>query len=245
MKYFRTHKALLLVLILIVGLVLISILLMPTVAQSATNPGIIVVQTIPDQTLTQQIIGRIQTSWPWYLVRGSGLIAALSLVILILSGLGSVTGQTFKFLEPLTAWASHRALGIVFGISVLIHMAGLLFDHFVSFDLMTLLVPWLSNYKPVTVFGLQLGSLYVALGVLAFYGAAIIVITSLLWVEKKPYIWKSLHLLSYLVLVFVFIHALYLGTDLVSGFLRWLWIAIGVGGMGLIVYRLWRSRTTL
>ena len=81
------------------------------------------------------------------------------------------------------------------------------------------------------------------MGVLAFYGALIIVISSLLWVEKKPYVWKLLHLLSYLVLIFVFIHALYLGTDLAGGILRYIWIAIGVGGLGLIICRLWRSKT--
>jgi predicted ferric reductase len=161
----------------------------------------------------------------------------------MLSGLGSVTGHTFKFLEPITAWVSHRALGIVFGISVLVHMTGLLFDHFVPFSLINLLVPWTSNYKPVTIFGLSLGSLYVSLGVLAFYGVALIIITSLLWVEKKPYIWKLIHLLSYVVLIFVFIHALYLGTDLASGLLRWLWIAVGIGGLSLITYRLSIART--
>ena len=219
------------------------IIFMPNFVHAATSAGNIVVQSIPGPTLAQQIFLKVQSSWPWYLVRGSGIIAALSLLILMLSGLGSVTGQTFRFFEPITAWASHRALGIVFAISIILHMSGLLFDHFVSFNIFTLIVPWLSNYKPVTIFGLHLGSIFVSLGVFAFYMALIIVISSLLWVEKKPYIWKLLHLLSYLVLVFVFIHALYLGTDLASGLLRYVWTAIGIGGLGLIIYRLWRSRT--
>ena len=190
----------------------------------------------------QSIINRVISTWPWYIVRGSGIIAAISLVILMLSGLGSVTGHTFKLLEPIIAWASHKALGIVFGISILIHMVGLLFDHFVPFSLVNLLLPWTSNYKPVTFFGLHLGSLFVSLGVLAFYAVVLIIITSLLWIDKKPYIWKLIHLLSYIVLVLVFFHALNLGTDIASGFLRWLWIAIGVGGAGLIAYRIWRSK---
>jgi len=212
----------------------------PTVAQSAGN---IVVQNIPGPSVVEQLTNRVLGSWPWYLVRASGIVAAIVLVILMLSGIGLVTGHTFRFLEPITAWASHKALGIVFGISVLIHMIGLLFDHFVPFDIPTLLVPWLSSYKLVTIFGLQMGSLFVALGVLAFYGLILVVITSLLWIEKKPFLWKIIHLLSYLVMVFVFIHALYLGTDLASGLWRWVWIASGVIVAAAVVARLWRAKT--
>jgi predicted ferric reductase len=180
----------------------------PTTSNGSTN---IVVQTIPGPTVAQKYATRTKTSWSWYIVRGSGLVAAASLIILMLSGIGLVTGYSFRFLEPLTAWASHRALGLTFAIAVLVHIFGLLFDHFVSFNLLQLLVPWLSNYRPVTIAGVHLGSLYVALGVLAFYAIAIamITITSLVWIDKKPYTWKLFHLLSYLVMLFVFVHALY------------------------------------
>jgi hypothetical protein len=200
--------------------------------------GLLLLIDLFNPFLAQQIVAKVISSWPWYVVRGSGIIAAISLVMLMLSGIGSITGHTFKFLEPITAWASHRALGIVFGISIILHMGGLLFDRFVPFNLFSILIPWLSNYKPITLFGFHLGSIAVALGVIAFYGVVLIIITSLIWVEDRPYIWKLVHLLSYLVLVFVFIHALFLGTDLQNGLLRWLWIAVGVGGFGLIVYRL-------
>jgi len=237
------RKTVIVSIISLVCLSLVSILFKTVIAQSVVGAGSVVVQTISGPTLAQQIFEHLQSSWSWYLVRGSGIIAALSLIILILSGLGLFTGYTYKFLEPLTAWASHRALGIVFGVSIILHMGGLLFDHFVSFNLLNLLVPWLSNYKPVTIWGLQLGSIYIALGVLAFYLTALIIITSLVWIEKKPYLWKLIHLMSYVVMLFVFIHALYLGTDLAGGFIRWLWVAVGVGMFGLVVYRLWRSKT--
>ncbi|NCQ53852.1 hypothetical protein COV88_00550 [Candidatus Saccharibacteria bacterium CG11_big_fil_rev_8_21_14_0_20_41_19] len=234
------RKWLIITSVLILGLSLVVVMGQPTVAQSAGN---IVVQNIPGPSVVEQLTNRVLGSWPWYLVRASGIVAAIVLVILMLSGIGLVTGHTFRFLEPITAWASHKALGIVFGISVLIHMIGLLFDHFVPFDIPTLLVPWLSSYKLVTIFGLQMGSLFVALGVLAFYGLILVVITSLLWIEKKPFLWKIIHLLSYLVMVFVFIHALYLGTDLASGLWRWVWIASGVIVAAAVVARLWRAKT--
>lgn len=201
------------------------------------------VQSIPGPTVGQKFAARARTSWPWFLARGSGIIAAIALVILMLSGIGQITGDTFRFLNPLTAWASHRALGITFAVAVVIHMISLLFDTFVPFTILQLLVPWLSHYKPVTVLGVHLGSLYVALGVLAFYGVMIVVLTSLVWVEKKPYLWKWIHLSSYLLMLFVFVHALYLGTDLAHGIFRMIWIGMAclIGGAALL--RLWRART--
>ncbi len=212
-------------------------------AESANPAGTIIVQTIPGPTVAQEISERAASSWPWYVTRASGFVAAGALFMLILSGIGLVGGSAFRFLEPLTAWASHRALGFIFGISVLIHMSSLLFDHFVPFNILDVLVPWLSNYKPISLFGFQFGSLFVALGVLAFYGVAAIIITSIVWVDKKPHTWKIFHLLSYLVLLFVFVHALYLGTDLAGGPLRLVWLALGLILALAILYRLWRAKT--
>ncbi|USN96066.1 MAG: ferric reductase-like transmembrane domain-containing protein [Candidatus Nomurabacteria bacterium] len=212
-------------------------------AIAASTDNSIKVQTIPGPTLAERMLERAKSSWPWYIIRASGIVAAVALLILILSGIGQVTGYTYRFLEPLTAWASHRALGIAFGVSVSIHMFGLLFDHFVPFNIWQILIPWLSDYKVVTLFGLHLGSLYVAMGTLAFYLTMIIIITSLLWVEKKPIIWKWVHLLSYVVILFVFVHALYLGTDLADGLLRILWVGMGAAIAVSILYRLWRAKT--
>ncbi|MEI7683344.1 MAG: hypothetical protein WCJ24_03555 [Candidatus Saccharibacteria bacterium] len=220
-----------------------GIIAKPKLAHAADSSGDIVVQTIPGPSVAQKLTARTKSSWSWYVVRGSGMIAAISLVILMISGMGLITGYTFRFLEPLTAWASHRALGIVFGVSALMHIVGLLFDHFVPFSIMQLLVPWLSHYKPLTLLGVHLGSLYVAFGVLAFYGALLVVVTSLVWVEKKPALWKLIHLLSYLIIGFVFVHALYLGTDLAHGFLRWLWIGFAVAIVIAIINRVWRANT--
>jgi sulfoxide reductase heme-binding subunit YedZ len=214
-------------------------------AALAAQPGSndIIVQTLPGPTVGQQLTHRTTSSWSWYLTRASGLIAAAALIVLLLSGIGQITGDTFRFLEPLTAWASHRALGLTFIIAVLVHMFTLLFDHFVPFSLWQILLPWLSSYKPITVYGLHLGSLYVALGVVAFYLTLAIVLTSIFWIDKKPYVWKLIHLVSYIVIAMVFIHALYLGTDFAHGIWRWLWI-IAVAAVGMAsLYRLWRAKT--
>lgn len=214
-----------------------------TASAESNSSSAATAQPLAGTSVAQRLTERAKTSWPWYVTRGSGLVAAAALVMLLLSGIGQVTGYSFTFLDPITAWATHRALGIAFGLAVIAHLLSLLFDHFVPFTIWQLLVPWLSPYKPLTVGNVHLGSFYVALGVLAFYLVAIVIITSLLWVEKKPYLWKLIHLLSYIIMLLVFVHALYLGSDLAHGIFRLLWVLLVVGIAGAGVYRLWRVKT--
>jgi len=231
----------------VVGFVMICLLgvglLFPSPKVAAVSSGEVTVAAAPNGKVGNRIHERFESSWPWYVSRASGLVAALALIVLMLSGIGQITGRTFRYLDPLTAWASHRALGITFTVAVLVHVVLLLFDHFISFNILDILIPWLSDYKPLTLFGVKLGSLYVALGVLAMYLVLIVTITSLLWVEKKPHTWKWLHLLSYIAVAFVFVHALFIGTDLASGPLRWLWLALNGAVLAAVVARLWRAWT--
>lgn len=186
---------------------------------------------------------RIVTNWPWYVTRSSGLLAAVLLLLLVLSGVGLITGYTYKILEPLPAWAAHRALGLSFAVMVLLHITALPFDHFIGFTIPDLLVPFSSQYKPLTIGGIHIGSLYVALGIFALYGLIIVVVSSLLLINKRPKIWRSLHYFSYAILVAVFFHALFLGTDVKTGMWRGLWILGALAAAVSIGLRLHRART--
>lgn len=177
------------------------------------------------------LIDRIVNSWPWYLARGSGIIASVLLLLLILGGIGQVTGHVFRILEPISAWANHRRLGIALTVAVLVHIISLLFDTSVKFNLGTVLVPFISYYRP----------LYVGLGILAFYALIAVTVTSLLWTDTHPRFWKTTHYLSYAILGLVFIHALFSGTDLASGIPRLLWIIGGVLILAAIIPRLRRA----
>ena len=229
--------------ILVVAVSVSSVLWAPPHVFAAQNAGNVTVQVVPGDKLSSRLQGQIKVSWPWYVTRASGMVAAASLMILLLSGIGQITGRTFRLLDPLTAWASHRALGIAFSIAVLIHVSSLLFDHFITFNVWQLLVPWLSDYRSTHWLGLNVGSIYVAMGIIAMYLTAAIVITSLVWVEKKPALWKLVHYLSYVTIFLVFVHALYTGTDMAHGFWRWLWVVLNGLIFLAVLARLWRART--
>lgn len=206
---------------------------------TTASPNIIV-NPVQGPSATQQLASRARSTWPWYITRAAGFVAAFSLVLLMLSGVGFITGATFRFLEPLTAWATHKAIALVFGISIVVHGVALLFDKFVPFSIAQTLVPFLSHYREVTIAGHHLGSIYVALGIIAMYCVLAIILTSIFWMDKKPHAWKTFHFLAYLTMIFVFFHALYLGTDLAHGIFRILWIILGIAVAVAIVYRLRR-----
>lgn len=190
------------------------------------------------------ITQRVSASWPWYVIRGAGFVAAGLLILLMLSGIGQVTGIIYRFIEPVKMWAIHKALGIALAVSIAVHVGFLLIDHFVPFSLTQILVPFASHYNNGTkLWGLPLGGIAVTLGVLAMYCVAIIVASSLGWIDTRKKTWRKLHYLSYVVIFFVFLHALYVGTDLKYGVFRDAWIVAGLVILLGVVARLWRAGT--
>lgn len=188
------------------------------------------------------VAGRLTSSWPWYVTRASGLIAAALLVVLMITGISVFTGYEFKFMEPLKAWANHRTLGIAFAIAVAVHVLSLLFDKFISFNIVQVLVPFASQYKHIKLLGISVGSFGVALGVISLYLVTAIVLTSITSIMSgSPKLWKWTHLLSYLVILAIFFHSIMIGTDLRKGLWRWTWIAVNIVILGFVVMRLRRT----
>jgi len=191
----------------------------------------------------QIVSHRVATSWAWYVVRAAGIVAAGLLILLVISGIGLVTGYTYRLFEPIQAWVIHRALGLALLASVVVHVLFILFDKIVPFSILNVILPFNSGYKPVRLFGIALGSLWIALGILALYGIIIIIASSLGWIERRKKTWRLLHYLSYFVAFAVFLHALYLGTDLAHGIFRLLWLIVGVILVIGVVMRLYRAGT--
>jgi predicted ferric reductase len=188
---------------------------------------------------------RVTTSWPWYVIRGAGFAAAGLLFLLMMSGIGQVTGATYRFIEPIKAWAIHKALAIMMCIMIAIHVGFLLLDHFISFSVIQLFLPFASHYNNGTkLAGIPLGGVAISLGILAMYGVAIVVLSSLGWINSRKKQWRKLHYISYAVVFLVFLHAIYVGSDLKYGIFRKSWEVLGFIVVIGIISRLWRAGTT-
>ena len=185
------------------------------------------ISAIIASTTTQVVLDRVGTSWTWYVIRGAGFAASGLMVLLMLSGIGQVTGWTYRIMEPIKAWAVHKALALAMGVAILTHIIFLLIDRYVTFTIPQLLVPFLSNYSNGTsLFGLAIGGLAMSFGIFALYAVTIIILSSLGLIDSRKRIWRWLHYLSYVAFILVFIHALLAGSDLKYGTFRFAWLGV-------------------
>jgi predicted ferric reductase len=200
------------------------------------------VYNILASTALQLTTSRIGSSWAWYFIRGAGFAALFLMFLLMISGIGHITGLTYKYIEPIKAWAIHKAItfGLVF--AILVHVIFLLFDHYVSFSLPQIFVPFLNKYTNGTsLFGVNFGMFVVAFGIISMYLVFLIVLTSLGWIDTKKKLWKWVHYSSYIAAIMVFIHALGAGTDLKYGIFRIFMIFLLAVLVVATVMRLYRT----
>lgn len=202
--------------------------------------------TFMASSTTQIAANRLGSSWAWYVIRASGLTAMVLLIMLMISGIGHVTGWTYKFLAPLKAWMIHKAMGIALGVSVLVHMGGLLLDRFVRFGVADILVPFHKLYtNKIDLFGLSMSWIAIPAGIFAAYGVGVVILSSLDttgWITRHKKLWKLTHLISYLVMFLMIFHVLGAGTDFKESGWRWLLILFGFLLLGATVSRLLRTK---
>ncbi len=176
------------------------------------------------------------SAFPWYIIRVSGLLGLGLMGLLMLSGIGQVTGLTYRFIEPLKAWAIHKAVALGLVAVIAVHVLTLLIDSYMPFNLKQILVPFASSYtNKTTVLGMSLGGWGITLGILAMYGLIIVVASSLGWIDSKKKAWHWLHYLSYFIMGAALIHAVTVGTEFKEGNWRLLLLAgAGVVALGAI-----------
>lgn len=171
-------------------------------------------------------------------------MAAGLLILLMLSGIGQVTGLTYRVLEPVKAWAVHRAMALALCATIVLHVGSLLIDKFVPFSLLQVLVPLASQYTNGSkLLGVSFGGWAVGLGILAMYAVAIIVASSLGWIDTHKRTWRWLHYLSYFVILAVFLHGMSVGSDLRYGTFRTIWVGLFVIVLIGVISRLARVGT--
>jgi len=148
----------------------------------------------------------------WYIARSSGITAWALAAGSVIWGLFLSTGILQG--RPRRPWLLdlHRYLGGLTVVFTVIHMAALVADNFVQFDVVDLLVPLASEWKPGAV----------AWGVVAFWLLLAVQITSLLrrrGISER--IWRAVHVSSFLLFAFATVHGLQAGTDADNALIFW------------------------
>jgi predicted ferric reductase len=153
--------------------------------------------------LATGVIPQIAGTSPWITARAAGVTAFLALTFDVIFGLFVSTGAADRLIPRARSIDVHPWLSMVALTLTGVHALALLADRFVRFDLLDVLVPFVSSYRGFAV----------ALGVLAAYGA-ILVHASFSWRRRiGPKTWRKVHYLSFLVFAAALLHGLLAGSD--------------------------------
>ena len=167
----------------------------------------------------------------WYLARAAGIVSWALVAISVCWGLllagRPISGRSVAWARPHRLLDLHRYLGALAVIFTGIHVGALIADSYVHFDLLSVLVPFASSWRPGAV----------AWGVVGLWLLAAIELTSLAKRRLPSRVWHGVHLASYPLFAMATIHGLTAGSDAVNPVLRLAMVAAGSAVVGLTVYR--------
>jgi methionine sulfoxide reductase heme-binding subunit len=139
----------------------------------------------------------------WHLVRSSGLVAYILLVVSTVWGL-FISSQFVKDWSPgPVSLTMHSTISWLSVLVALVHALLLLLDSYYSYTLGDIFIPFRGPYRPE----------FVGLGTLAFWLMILISISFPLQKYLGNRNWKYLHYTSYIGFGLVSLHGLFAGTD--------------------------------
>jgi DMSO/TMAO reductase YedYZ heme-binding membrane subunit len=139
----------------------------------------------------------------WYVSRGSGIVAYLLLTAAVCLGVALSRRWRPGDVPRLLMDEAHRWLALVFYAFVAVHVVTIYLDSFSHFNVLDVLVPFASDYRP---FWIGLG--VIALELAVAIGASV---WARRWIGYRA--WHALHGLNYLVFAMALLHGLWLGSD--------------------------------
>ena len=139
----------------------------------------------------------------WFVTRASGIVAWFMLAATVWLGVVSATDLFASLRRPAWLAALHRWLAVLALGFLAVHLAALVADSYVEFDVIDLAVPFASDWRPAAV----------AAGVLAMWTLVVVQVTSLLKRHLSKRVWKAVHLAGYGAFWMASLHATFAGTD--------------------------------
>ena len=139
----------------------------------------------------------------WYLARGSGVVSLILFTLVVVLGIGTRSGRTFAGMNRLAVASVHRSAALLALVFLATHVLALIFDPYAQLDLVDVLLPFTSGYRPF----------WVGLGTLALDLTLAVAVTSLLRERIGLRVWKAVHWLAYVMWPIALLHGIGSGTD--------------------------------
>ncbi len=149
------------------------------------------------------MLAALDPKMSWYVARAAGLVAWCMCSVSVIWGLLVSSRLVRRRGAPAWLLDLHRYLGTLAMVFTAIHLAGLWFDDYVTFNLRQLFVPLADTYRPVAV----------AWGVVAFYLLVAIQLSSWFMRRLPRRVWHAIHLTSIPLTVLATLHGFTAGAD--------------------------------
>lgn len=174
--------------------------------------------------------GRVNLAW--YLARTGGIVGFVLLTT------SAVLGLTLAGKARLARWPRfaiedvHRYAGMLAGVFIWLHVLVFLFDSYLNFGVLDLLVPGAAPYRPV----------WTALGVVAAELLLAVAITNR-YRKRLPYAyWRRAHMVNFLVWSLALAHGVTAGSDTDTSWARFLYMSCAGAVAAASAWRITRTR---
>jgi sulfoxide reductase heme-binding subunit YedZ len=160
------------------------------------------------------------SSLDWYAARAAGVAAYVLLTVVVTLGVTMAGRKSFRRWPKFAIEDVHRFGGLLVGTFVGIHVLTIAIDSYLPFSVGSLVIPFLSPYKPLWVaLGIVGAELLLALAVTNHYR------------DRLPYrFWRRAHYANFAVWAVVVLHGLGSGTDRASAW----FIALYAAGAAVV-----------
>ncbi|MCB5282710.1 MAG: ferric reductase-like transmembrane domain-containing protein [Arthrobacter sp.] len=164
----------------------------------------------------------------WAFGRVSGFISLALFTATVLLGILTRSGRPLLILPRFSVTLLHRNFAVLASVFLGLHVGSLLLDSFAKLNVVDVVVPFLSGYRPF----------WQGLGTVALDLVLAIVITGLLRHRIGQRTFKAVHLLSYAVWPIALAHAIGNGTDGTGAWFLILATASVAAVGGAVIWRL-------
>src|SRR5512138_3758388 len=124
----------------------------------------------------------------WYVTRASGLTGYFLIWLSMVWGFAIPTKILQPAVEGTFAYDFHEHLSLMGLGFILLHVVVLMFDHYLPFNIIQILIPFVDSYRP----------LWVGLGIISFYILLLVTFTFYLRQQIGSKAFRSIHLFSLL-----------------------------------------------
>ncbi len=156
----------------------------------------------------------------WYVMRATGVVSLLLLTGVMALGIATHGGVRLGNLPRFATLSLHRSLSLLSVAFIGVHVATAVIDPYVTVRLVDVVVPFSSASEP----------LMVGLGALAVDLLAALVVTGLLRDRIPRGTWRAVHWGAYAMWPLALVHAIGIGSDTSTLWLR----VLGIGAVAII-----------